>query len=181
MTSNKNYFNLLSIAFLLVIISMTNISDSKKVKTLGVIPPKGSSNKNKKRNPNATGLADGQRYGFKSSCGSIELDLTTFVLEAECKGKKASYSKISTLDLTLCFKTISGGINKTFEQNISNPGFSHTVKDGSCKLEETIFSCEMKQKPGMFFSIDLDRQIGNLDGIMNLNYCKAKFVEQINN
>jgi hypothetical protein len=172
MSSNKNYFTLLSITFLLVIISLTNISDAKKVKTFG------SQAQMKKRIPNKTGLADGQNYGFISSCNSIKLDLKTFVLEAECKGKLANYSKISTLDLNKCFKKVKG-TNKTFMQDFSFPGFTNFVKTDTCTFNGTVFTCEDNDSPKLY-SIDLDDQIGNSDGVMNLQTCRAKFVKKIN-
>ena len=164
MTSNKNYFTLLWIAFLLVIISLTNISDAKKVKTLG--------------SQAQIRLADGKTYGFRDSCPSIKLDLNTFILEAECKGNTGKYSKISTLDLNKCFKKVKS-TNRTFMQDLSNPGFTNFVKTDTCTFNGTVFTCEDNDSPKLY-SIDLDDQIGNSDGVMNLQTCRAKFVKKIN-
>jgi hypothetical protein len=167
MTSNKNYFTLLWIAFLLVIISLTNISEAKKVKTLG--------------SQAQIRLADGKTFGFRDSCPSIKLDLKTFILEAECKGNTGKYSKISTLDLNKCFRTKIYSRRSIFAQDLSNPGFKNDVDINSCKFDGTQFTCQDKNVPLLFYHTDLNIIIGNLDGVMNLKTCKAQFVEQINN
>ena len=177
MSSNKNYFTLLSIAFLLVIISLTNISDAKKVKTLGSKAPRGSQNKKPEI---IYTLADGKVNGFYTSCPSIKLDLKTFILEAECNWKTEKYTKISTLDLKLCFKSFETKKTLSFAQDLSNPGFANNVDIKKCSFKDTVFYCADKKKEKTFFSIALDKEIGNLDGVMNLHTCKAQFVKQIN-
>ena len=177
MTSNKNYFTLLSIAILLVFISLTNISDAKKVKTLGSKAPRGSQNKKPEI---IYTLADGKVNGFYTSCPSIKLDLKTFILEAECNGKTEKYTKISTLDLNLCFKTVFQKDFYSYAQDLSNPGFANIVDIKTCEFKGTVFNCEDKQEKKRFYTIDLNKEIGNLDGVMNLHTCKAKFVKQIN-